>query len=207
MAAVALVVVGGKAGADPQAELQENLTDRRELLLKAFNLRLDQWQAGKVMVNPLKDDLHALVKVDVELYSTKKERVAGLEECAKLAKDLVKVTETKVRAGLATEADGLEVKVLLGEIQSELQREQNRPLHARDLHSLTKENYDKIKQGKTTYKEVVELLGEPDHTNAPIARRELLQCIWIDGTRKINVAFDNDVAKLKAPTGILGVGP
>src|SRR5579862_2352486 len=99
MAAVALVVIGivagsnasssdnapgsdkdSKASADPAAMLQENLKDRREMLLKAFNQRMEQWQAGKVMLTPLKDDLRALAKVGAELYSTKKERVAGLEE-------------------------------------------------------------------------------------------------------------------------------
>jgi hypothetical protein len=156
-----------KASADLAARLQENLKDRREMLLKAFNQRMEQWQAGKVMLHPLKDDLRALVKVSAELYSDKKERVAGFEECVKLARDLVKVTEAKVVDRLATEADGLEVKVLLLEIQAELLREQNKPVHARESNSLTRENYDKIKLRTTTYKEVVELLGEPNGTNRP----------------------------------------
>jgi Domain of Unknown Function with PDB structure (DUF3862) len=188
-----------KLGAEPKAKLQENLKDRREMLLKAFNLRMEQWRAGKVTLDPLKDDLRALVKVIAELFSTKKERVAGVEECVKLARDLAKVTDAKAGAGLVTEADGLEVKVLLLEIQAELLREQNKPVHARDLNSLTRENYDKIKPGTTTYKQVVELLGEPDGTNRPLARGEWLQAIWVVGSRRINVVFDNDVVKLKGP--------
>jgi len=201
-----------KASADPQATLQENLKDRREMLLKAFNQRMEQWQAGKVMLHPLKDDLRALVKVGAELYSTKKERVAGLEECVKLTKELVKVTEARFVIDvavdrLATEPDRLEVKVLLLEIQAELLREQNKLVHARDLNSLTKENYDKIKLGTTTYKEVVELLGEPDGTNGPLAHGERLQAIWVVGSRRINVVFKDDVVQLKKASGIPGVAP
>ena len=70
------------------------------------------------------------------------------------------------------------------------------------MNSLTKENYDKIKQGTTTYKEVVELLGEPDGTNRPLARGEALQAIWVVGSRKINVTFENDVVKLKKDSGL-----
>jgi hypothetical protein len=191
--------------AAPEATLQENLSARREMLLKAFNQRMEQWQAGKVMLTPLKDDLRALVKVGTELYSDKKERVARLEECVKLSKELVRVTDALVAARLATEADGLEVKVLLLEIQAELQREQNKPLHARDLNGLTKENYDKIKVGTTTYKEVVGLLGEPDGTNRPLARGEWLKVVWVVGSKRINVAFDNDVVRLKGASGIPGV--
>ena len=196
-----------KASADPEAKRRENLKDRREMLLKAFNQRREQWQAGKGMLDPLKDDLRALVKVGAELYSNKKERVAGLEECVKSAKDLVKVMEAKVVDGLATEADELEVKVLLLETQAELQREQNKPVQARDLNSLCKENYDKIKQGATTYKEVVELLGEPDGTNRPLAGGEALQTIWVVGSRRINVVFKEDVVQLKKASGIPDVAP
>ncbi len=196
-----------KASAEPEANLQKNLKDRREMLLKAFNQRMEQWQAGKVVLHPLKDDLRALVKVSAELYSTKKERVAGFEDCVKLAKELVRVTEAQAVADIATEADGLEVKVLLLEIQEELLREQNKLVHARDLNSLTKENYDKIEQGKTTYKEVVELLGEPDGTNGPVARGEWLQAVWVVGSKRINVVFDNDVVRLKKASGIPGAAP
>jgi hypothetical protein len=201
LAAVALLVLGGVGGAgEPEGNLQQNLRDRREMLLKAFNQRMEQWQAGKVTLHPLKDDLRALVKVSDE-HSNGKERVVGLEECVKLAKNLVKVTDAKVVERVATEADGLEVKVLLLEIQTELQREQNKPVR------LTRENYDKIRQGATTYKEVVELLGEPNGTNRPLARGEWLQTVWVVGSRRINVVFDNDVVKLKKASGIPGVAP
>jgi hypothetical protein len=201
---IALMAID-KAGADPETDLQENLKERREMLVKALNQRIDQWQAGKGTLNPLKDDLRALVKVNSELYSTKKDRAFALEECVQRAKDLA---EAVVSDRLATAADGLEVKVLLLEILEELQRERNRPEHARDLNSLTKENFDKIKPGKTTYKEAVELLGEPDGTNLPLARGEWLQAIWIDGSRRINIAFDNDIVRLKPKaTGIPGVAP
>jgi RNA polymerase sigma factor (sigma-70 family) len=352
-----------KASADPQARLRENLKARREMLLKAFHGRLRQWRAGKITLDPLKDDLRALVKVGAELYSDKKERVAGLEECVKLTRELVKVTGAKAADRLATEADGLEVKVLLLEIQAELLREQNKtaptvdkdrltwensrkikprtttykevvgllgepaaknttrdgkvrsakwisgaksitvifedgvvrskmmhaipvpenpkltrenldkikpgtttfkevvelfgeptargttkegkirsaawisgiksisinfkddvvrsinaagmkrlrgqnkPRHARDLNRLTRENYDKIKLGATTYKEVVELLGEPDGTNRPLARGEALQAVWVVGSRRINAVFVNDVVKLKKASGIPDVAP
>src|SRR5262249_2912299 len=66
-----------KASAGPEAKVNEGLKDRREMLLKAFNARLQQWQAGKGTLDPLKDDLRALAKVSAELYSAKKERVAG----------------------------------------------------------------------------------------------------------------------------------
>jgi hypothetical protein len=201
VAAVALVVIGSKANADPQAELQENLKDRREMLLKAFSQRMEQWQAGKVTLDPLKDDLRALARVGDELANTK-ERIAVLAECVKLAKDLAKVTEAKIADRLAIEADGLEVQVLLQEIQTELLREQNEPVR------LTKENYDKIKLGATTYKEVVEWLGEPNGTNRPLAHGESLQAVWLVGSKRINVVFDsNDVAKLKKASGIPGALP
>jgi hypothetical protein len=189
-----------KASAETPTTLPENLSERRKLLLKALNQRMEQWQTGKATLHPLKDDLRALLKVSDELSNTK-ERVAGLEDCVKLAKELVKVTEAKAAAGSATEADRLEVKVLLLDIQAELLREQNKPAR------LTREKYDKIKQGTTTYKEVVEWLGEPDSTNRPLARGEWLQAIWLDGSKKINVAFDNDVVRLKAAKGIPGVTP
>ena len=195
------------ASADPQAMLQENLKERRALLLKAFSQRMEQWLDEKVTLHPLKDDLRALVKVSAELYSDKKARVAGFKDCVKLAKELVKVTEAMVQSGIVTEADELEAKVLLQEIQATLEREQNKPVRARDLNSLTKENYDKIKQGTTTYKEVVELLGEPDGTNGPVASGEWLQVVWIDGTKRINIAFEHDVVKLKKAAGIPGAAP
>jgi Domain of Unknown Function with PDB structure (DUF3862) len=189
-----------KASAEAPTTLPENLRERRTLLLKAFNQRMEQWQAGKAMLHPLKDDLRALLKVSDELSNTK-ERVAGLEECVKLARELVKATEAKAAEGPATEADRLEAKVLLLDVQAALLREQNKPAR------LTKENYDKIKQGTTTYKEVVEWLGEPDSTNRPLARGEMLQAIWIDGSKRINVAFNNDVVRLKAAKGIPGIAP
>jgi outer membrane protein assembly factor BamE (lipoprotein component of BamABCDE complex) len=351
-----------QASANLQAKLNENLKTRREMLFKALQRRMQQWRAGTITLDPLKDDLRALVRVSAELFD-KKERVAGFEECVKLTRELVKGTEAKTAAGLSTEADGLEVKVLLLEIQAELLREQSRTAptvskekltwenykkikphtttykevvallgepagkntkdgkvrsakwitddrsvtvnfednvvmstmahaipvpenprltqenldkikagtttfkevvklfgepsttsitkegklrgalwmssglksvsitfeddvaksiktigmkrlgkqnnakHAKDLNSLTKENYDKIKLGTTTYEEVVALLGEPDGTNRPLARGEWLQAVWVVGTRRINVAFVNDVVKLKKASGIPGAAP
>jgi RNA polymerase sigma factor (sigma-70 family) len=352
-----------KASADLKAKLKDNLKERREMLLKAFQGRFEEWQAGKITLDPLKDDLRALVKVGAELYSSRRERVAGLKECVKLTKDIVKVIDAKAVGRLLTEADRLEVKVLLLEIQAELLREhsqtaptvardkltfantkkikphtttykevvallgepagknttkdgkvrsakwisgeksftvifegdvvkstmshaipvpenpkltkenlnkikpgtttfkevvelfgeptgksttsegktrsaawisglkrvtinfeddvvrtinaagmkrlsgQNPPKHAKDLNSLTKENYDKIKLGTTTYNEVVKLLGEPDGTNLPLARGEPLQAVWVVGSRRINAMFVNDVVKLKKASGIPDVGP
>jgi hypothetical protein len=198
---------GSTASADSAALLQENLKDRRELLLKAFNQRMEQWQAGNGRLHPLKDNLRALARVCAELSSSKKERVAGLEECVKLARDLLKVTEAKVQGALATEADGLEVKVLLLEVQAELLREQTKTVPTVENDRLTRENYDRIKLRTTTYKEVVDLLGEPNGTNRPLARGERLQAVWVVGSKRINVVFANDVVALKKASGIPGAAP
>ena len=183
-----------KASAEPEAKPNENLKDRREMLLKAFNGRLQQWQAGKITLDPLKDDLRALVKVGAELYSDEKERVAGLEECVKLAMELVKVTEAKAADRLATEADGLEVKVLLLEIQAELLREQNKTAPAVDKDKLTFENTKKIKPFTTTYKEVVELLGEPAAKNTT-EDGKVRSAKWISGEKSLTVNFEDEVVR------------
>jgi len=182
-----------KASAEPEVKLNETLKDRRQMLLKAFNGRLQQWQAGKITVDPLKDDLRALVKVGAELYSDKKERVAGLEECVKLTKELVKVTDAKAADRLATEADGLEVKVLLLEIQAELLREQNKTAPAVAKDKLTFENTKKIKPFTTTYKEVVELLGEPASKNTKDGK--VRSAKWISGEKSLTVNFEDDVVR------------
>jgi hypothetical protein len=183
-----------KASAEPEVKPNENLKDRREMLLKAFNGRLQQWQAGKTTLDPLKDDLRALVKVGAELFSDKKERVAGLEECVKLTKELVKVTDAKAADRLATEADGLEVKVLLLEIQAELLREQNKTAPAVDKDKLTFENTKKIKALTTTYKEVVELLGEPASKNTD-KDGKIRSAKWISGEKSLTVDFEDDVVR------------
>ncbi len=183
-----------KAGAEPEVKLNADLKDRRELLLKAIGQRMQQWQAGKITLDPLKDDLRALVKVSAELYSAKKERVAGLEECVKLAKELVKVTDAQAAAGLATEADGLEVKVLLLEIQAELLREQNKTAPVVDKDKLTFENTKKIKALTTTYKEVVELLGESASKNTD-KDGKIRSAKWISGEKSFTVIFEDEVVR------------
>jgi RNA polymerase sigma factor (sigma-70 family) len=191
-----------KTGAEPEGKLNENLKDRRDMLLKAFNGRLDLWQAGKGTIDPLKDDLRALVKVGAELYSGKKERVAGLDECIRLAKDLVKVTELRALLnGPVTEADRLEVKVLLLEIQADLLREQSKSAPVVDKDKLTYENTHKIKALTTTYKEVVELLGEPANKSTD-KDGKLRSAKWISGEKSFTVNFDADVARSMTSHGI-----
>jgi RNA polymerase sigma factor (sigma-70 family) len=181
-----------KASTEPEVKLK----DRREMLLKAYNERLQQWKAGKISLDPLKDDLRALVKVGVELYSDKKERVAGLEECVKFAKEVVNVTEAKVHGGLATEADKLEAKVLVLEIQAELLREQNKaaPVVDKDKDKLVYENTHKIKALTTTYKEVVDLLGEPASKNTD-KDGKVRSAKWISGEKSFTVNFEDEVVR------------
>jgi hypothetical protein len=183
-----------KASAAPEAKPNQDLKDRREMLLKAFQGRMQQWQAGKGTLDPLKDDLRALVKVGAELYAAKQERVVGLEECVKLARDLVKVTDAKVVDRVATEADGLEVKVLLLEIQAELLREQDKSAPAAEKDRLIYENTRKIKPLTTTFKEVVELLGDPAGKNTD-KDGKLRSAKWISGEKSLTVNFEDDVVR------------
>jgi hypothetical protein len=188
-----------KASAEPEAKVKENLKDRREMLLKAIEARKQQWQAGATSLDPLKDDLRALVKVALELSADLKGRVDGLKECEKLTREVVDVTEAKLKAGKVSEADGLEVKVLLLEIQAELLREQNKLAHAVEppplkKDKLTVENTKKIKALTTTYKEVVELLGEPANKNTD-KDGKVRSAKWISGVKSFTVIFENEVVK------------
>jgi outer membrane protein assembly factor BamE (lipoprotein component of BamABCDE complex) len=59
---------------------------------------------------------------------------------------------------------------------------------------LTKENLDKIKAGTTTFKEVVELLGEP--TAKSITKEgKLRSALWISGIKNANINFEEDVVR------------
>jgi RNA polymerase sigma factor (sigma-70 family) len=187
---------GSKGSAEPDAKLNQDLKDRREMLLRAFNGRMKQWDAGRISLDPLKDDLRALVKVSGELYSDKKERVTAIEECIKLAKDLAKLTEAKVQGGLATEADKLEAKVLVLEIQAVLLHEQNKTAPTvDDKDKLTYENTKKIKSGTTTYKDVVELLGEPASKNTTDDGK-VRNAKWISGEKSLTVTFEDEVVRI-----------
>ena len=180
--------------AEADAKLNEALKDRREMLLKAIAARIKQWQAGKITLDPLKDDLRALVKVTLELSAEKKGRVDGLKECEKLTKAVVDVTEAQFKAGIVSEADTLEAKVLLLEIQAELLREQNKTSPVVDKDRLTYENTKKIKALTTTYKEVVELLGEPASKNTD-KDGKLRSAKWISGEKSFTVNFEDDVVR------------
>jgi outer membrane protein TolC len=61
--------------------------------------------------------------VNLEFSSDKDERAKALGECIKIAEQIQKVTDAKVTAGLATEADALEAKALLQELRVHLLRE------------------------------------------------------------------------------------
>jgi RNA polymerase sigma factor (sigma-70 family) len=183
-----------KAVVEPEAALNENLKDRREMLLKAIKVRMEQWRTGTGTLDPLKDDLRALVKLSAESTSAKKERVAGLEECLKLSQEIVKVIEALVKAGRETEVAVLEAKVLQLEIQAELLREQTKTAPAGEKDRLTYENTKKIKALTTTYKEVVELLGEPAAKNTD-KDGKIRSAKWISGEKSFTVNFEDDIAK------------
>jgi hypothetical protein len=93
------------------------------------------------------------------------------------------------------EADGLEVKVLLLEIQAELLREQNKTAPAVvEKDKLTFENTKKIQAHTTTYKEVVELLGEPANKITD-KDGKVRSAKWISGAKSFTVNFEDEVVR------------
>src|SRR5262249_52971368 len=61
----------------------------------------------------------------------------------------------------------------------------------RTIPTLTNDNVKKIKVGTTTYKEVVELFGEPTATNTT-KEGKLRKAIWNSGLSNVDIGFDED---------------
>ncbi len=66
-----------------------------------------------------------------------------------------------------------------------------------DNPKLTQENLDKVKVGTTTFKEVVDLFGEPTSTGTT-KEGKVKSALWISGGLKnVNIDFDeNGVVQL-----------
>jgi hypothetical protein len=69
--------------------------------------------------------------------------------------------------------------------------------YAADKDKLTKENYDKIKEGMTV-KEVVELIGKPDHS---VDTGDIKLSDWKAGKIKVAITFEKGKVKLKIAEG------
>jgi hypothetical protein len=68
---------------------------------------------------------------------------------------------------------------------------------AADKEKLTKDNYEKIKEGMTV-KEVVELIGKPDHS---VDTGDIKLSDWKAGKIKVAITFEKGKVKLKIAEG------
>jgi hypothetical protein len=70
-------------------------------------------------------------------------------------------------------------------------------ISAADKDKLTKENYDKIKEGMT-YKQVVELIGKPDGN---VDTGDIKLSDWKAGKIKVAITFEKGKVMLKVAEG------
>ena len=66
---------------------------------------------------------------------------------------------------------------------------------------LTQENLGKIKRGTTTFKEVVELFGEPT-TKSTTKEGKLRSALWMGGIKNVNIDFEDDVVRSIKSAGL-----
>ena len=64
---------------------------------------------------------------------------------------------------------------------------------------VSKENYDKIKNGMN-YEEVVGILGKPDTCEEPIMKTK--SCMWVSSDKQIKIKFAADIVAWRSSEGI-----
>ncbi len=127
ISAAAGVAIGApteSSSSDKAAELKALLKERRNTLNNIVDLRFQRWQAGKDVLEVVLKAQRELLRANLELLDDPKERMAALQDCLETAKKIQKINEEKLQAGLATQADALEAKTAMQEIQIEILREE-----------------------------------------------------------------------------------
>jgi outer membrane protein TolC len=129
---IGLVLVAGVVGyftseaprapaAEPkEARLKELLKERVETLRTVVELSTAQYQQGILDYGKVYQSMHALVKAELDVCESDKERITVLEKLVAVAKKHEKVAEARFKAGgggqrdvLMAKADRLEAEIAL----------------------------------------------------------------------------------------------
>jgi outer membrane protein TolC len=109
---------------DKAAQLKKLLRERRDTLDEIARRLLLQYQNGQVdFVKLVRAEL-AAIKATLQLSETHEERVAALQKYVTTAEKLLRMAETRAKAGLGSPVDLLEAKNLLLEARIELLKEE-----------------------------------------------------------------------------------
>jgi outer membrane protein TolC len=117
----------GKAGdrkEDKPENLNRLLVQRHEVLRKTLNVLEAHYKAGTTDFGRVEQAQRELLKAGLELPQSREKRVAALREARDLAETMLRVTETRFKAGTTTQVDVLQAEAALLEARIALLREQ-----------------------------------------------------------------------------------
>jgi hypothetical protein len=102
------------------------LEERHEMLSKLLNQLMAQYNAGTTNFGRVHVAMKELIKSAAELDGSPEKRLAALKEDLKLANQIVKLTEARVKVGVAHSTDLLEARVMQLNARIEVLREEGK---------------------------------------------------------------------------------
>jgi hypothetical protein len=110
----------------PPGKVKDLLKERRDLLHRAADLTMRQYDNGTATPEAVMHAQRAVLDAELDLCDTPAERIVVLRKKLEVMESLVAKTEMRVTAGVAREADLLQARAQVLEVRIQLLREEDK---------------------------------------------------------------------------------